>query len=235
MKTLGIGMVGARWGGARIQHANYQNLPPGLVEIRGVCTRSRESAESFARDKGVAFATNDFVALLARENIDVIDVCTPPASRHEIPIGAIADALHFAIGDSRCATRWARAAQELRIRVEAESSACEDAWFGIGQGLVSKFRPDPVMTPLSQEAPEARLHTQARIPPLPIAAISRTSPGLSVSGTRLSQTLLLFSDITATAFCRAGSPMPPICLLCPIKTRAALGHAGILPGGDWIR
>jgi len=85
MKTLGIGMVGARWG-ARMHHANIQNLPPGLVEIRGVCSLTRKSAETFANDTGTVFATDDFDALLAREDIDVIDICTPPASHHEIAI-----------------------------------------------------------------------------------------------------------------------------------------------------
>jgi hypothetical protein len=49
MKTLGIGIVGARYG-ARMHHANFQKLPHGLVEIRGVCSRTMESAEFFARD-----------------------------------------------------------------------------------------------------------------------------------------------------------------------------------------
>jgi hypothetical protein len=46
MKTLGIGMVGARWG-ARMHHSNYRYLPPGLVEIRGVCSRSRIDDHSY--------------------------------------------------------------------------------------------------------------------------------------------------------------------------------------------
>ncbi len=81
MKTLGIGMVGARWG-ARMHQANYQFLPPGLIEIRGVCSLTQKSAEAFARDTGVAFATDNIDELLTREDIDVIDICTPPASHH---------------------------------------------------------------------------------------------------------------------------------------------------------
>ena len=94
MKTLGIGMVGARWG-ARMHHANMQSLPPGLMEIRGVCSRTRESAEAFASDIGVVFATDDFDALLARADIDVIDICTPPASHHEIAIRAAEAGKHI--------------------------------------------------------------------------------------------------------------------------------------------
>jgi len=92
--SLGIGMVGARWG-ARMHYANYQNLPPGRVEIRGVCARTLESAESFARDTGVGFATDDLDALLARKDIDAIDVCTPPALHHEIAIRAAEAGKHI--------------------------------------------------------------------------------------------------------------------------------------------
>jgi predicted dehydrogenase len=87
MKTLGIGIVGARYG-ARMHNANYRKLSPGLVEIRGVCSRTRESAVAFAQDADVAFVTDDLNALLSREDIDVIDICTSPASHHEIAIRA---------------------------------------------------------------------------------------------------------------------------------------------------
>jgi len=87
MKTLGIGMVGARYG-ARMHLANYAKLPRDLVEIRGVCARSRESADTFAKDARVAFVTDDYDSLLARKDIDVVDICTPPALHHEFAIRA---------------------------------------------------------------------------------------------------------------------------------------------------
>ncbi|HXI84634.1 MAG TPA: Gfo/Idh/MocA family oxidoreductase [Verrucomicrobiae bacterium] len=82
MKRLGIGIVGARYG-ARMHLANYAKLPRDLVEIRGVCSRTKESAAAFAKEAQVAFVTNDYDALLARKDIDVIDICTPPALHHE--------------------------------------------------------------------------------------------------------------------------------------------------------
>lgn len=93
-KILGIGMVGARYG-ARMHYANFQKLPPGLVEIRGVCSLTMESAAAFARDTGVAFVTDDLNELLAREDIDVIDICTPPASHHDIAIMAAKAGKHI--------------------------------------------------------------------------------------------------------------------------------------------
>ena len=57
MKTLGIGLVGARYG-ARMHLANYAKLPRELVEIRGVCSRTKESAAALARDAQIAFVTD---------------------------------------------------------------------------------------------------------------------------------------------------------------------------------
>jgi predicted dehydrogenase len=92
--TLGIGMVGARYG-ARMHHANYMNLPPGLVEIRGVCSLTEQSAAAFALDTGVSFVTTELDKLLAREDIDVIDICTPPESHHKIAIKAAEAGKHI--------------------------------------------------------------------------------------------------------------------------------------------
>src|SRR5690606_8177149 len=93
-KTLGIGLVGTRYG-ARMHHANYMNLVPGLIEIRGVCSLTQESAEAFARDMEVPFVTTELDKLLALEDIDVIDICTPPASHHEIAIKAAEAGKHI--------------------------------------------------------------------------------------------------------------------------------------------
>ena len=94
MKTLGIGIVGARYG-ARMHYANFQKLPHGLVEIRGVCSLTMESAESFAQDAEVAFVTTNLDELLDREDIDIIDICTPPATHHEIAIRAAEKGKHI--------------------------------------------------------------------------------------------------------------------------------------------
>ncbi len=94
MKTLGIGFVGAKYG-ARMHYENYKKLPQGLIEIRGICSRTPESAETLARDIGVSFATDNLDALLARKDIDVIDICTPPATHHEIAIRAAEAGKHI--------------------------------------------------------------------------------------------------------------------------------------------
>jgi predicted dehydrogenase len=87
MKTLGVGLVGARYG-ARMHLANYAKLPPDLVEIRGVCSRTKESGAAFAKDAKTAFVTDNYDALLKRNDIDVVDLCVPPALHHEFAIRA---------------------------------------------------------------------------------------------------------------------------------------------------
>jgi predicted dehydrogenase len=87
MKTLGIGLVGARFG-ARMHLANYARLPRDLVEIRAICSKTRESADALAQEARIAFATDDFDSLLTREDIDVVDLCVPPALHHEFAIRA---------------------------------------------------------------------------------------------------------------------------------------------------
>jgi predicted dehydrogenase len=87
MKNLGIGLVGARYG-ARMHLANYAKLSRDVVEIRGICSRSKESGASLAQKHKIPFVTDDFNALLARPDIDVVDICTPPALHHEFAIRA---------------------------------------------------------------------------------------------------------------------------------------------------
>jgi predicted dehydrogenase len=87
MKTLGIGLVGARHG-ARMHLANYARLPRDLVAIRGICSRTKESGGALAREAQVAFVTDDYASLLARKDIDVVDICVPPTLHHEFAIRA---------------------------------------------------------------------------------------------------------------------------------------------------
>src|SRR5580698_5652499 len=94
MKTLGLGLVGARYG-ARMHLANYAALPEGQVEVRGICSRTRESAEALAREAKLPFVTDDFDALLARKDIAVIDICVPPALHHEFAIRAAEAGKHI--------------------------------------------------------------------------------------------------------------------------------------------
>src|SRR3954462_11745743 len=96
MKPLGIGMVGARYG-AKMHLANYAGLPAGSVVVHGVCSRSRESAQALAQSHAIPFVTDDFDALLARPEIEVIDLCVPPALHHTFAIRAADAGKHLLV------------------------------------------------------------------------------------------------------------------------------------------
>ena len=94
LKALGIGLAGARFG-ARMHIANYAGLPPGSVEVRGICSRTGKTAEMLAGEAKIPFVTEDFGSLLARPDIDVIDICVPPALHHEFAIRAAEAGKHI--------------------------------------------------------------------------------------------------------------------------------------------
>jgi predicted dehydrogenase len=94
MKTLGIGLVGARHG-AKMHLANYLKLSRDVAEVRGICSLTRETAAALAQEHGIPFVTHDFDALLARPDIEVVDICAPPALHHEFAIRAASAGKHI--------------------------------------------------------------------------------------------------------------------------------------------
>jgi predicted dehydrogenase len=94
MTSIGIGLLGARYG-ARLHLANYAHLPPGLVEVRAVCSQNGDSARALAKEANIPFATADYAALLGRDDIDVVDICTPPALHHVCAIQAAEAGKHI--------------------------------------------------------------------------------------------------------------------------------------------
>ncbi len=94
MKPIGIGLVGARYG-AKMHLANFAALPPGTVEVRGICSRTRETAVALAAEAKIPFVTDDLDALLARPDIEVVDLCVPPALHHIFAIRAAAAGKHI--------------------------------------------------------------------------------------------------------------------------------------------
>src|SRR5262245_5464795 len=96
MKSLRIGMVG--YGGiGRVHAMAYRDivyhyaLPAAAIQIVGVATGHRESAQKAAAEIGCEFYTADYHDLLAREDIDLIDCCTPN-NAHEAILVAAAEA-----------------------------------------------------------------------------------------------------------------------------------------------
>jgi predicted dehydrogenase len=100
MKKLGIGMIG--YGGIGRVHALayralpfYYGFPAEVINIVGVATTHRETAEKAAREIGCSVWTTDYHELLARDDIDLIDCCVPNYRHEEIVTAAAAVGKHI--------------------------------------------------------------------------------------------------------------------------------------------
>ena len=100
MPKIRIGLIG--YGGiGRVHAAAYRaipfhyGLPAESIKIAGVATTRRETAERAASEIGCDFYTDDYRVLLARDDIDAVDICTPNNSHHEIVLAAAAAGKHI--------------------------------------------------------------------------------------------------------------------------------------------
>lgn len=76
-RRIGIGVVGV--GGV----ASYAHLPSYAahgLDVRGLCDVDGAVLAAVAQRFGIAFTTADVASLAARDDIDVIDVATPPST-----------------------------------------------------------------------------------------------------------------------------------------------------------
>jgi predicted dehydrogenase len=96
--TLNIGMVGHAFMGATHSYG-WRNAPrvfdlplePRLVAVAGT---SKERTAAAAKRLGWEESTTDWRELISREDIDVIDICTPSDSHREIAVAALAAGKH---------------------------------------------------------------------------------------------------------------------------------------------
>lgn len=100
MPKIKIGLIG--YGGiGRVHAAAYRaipfhyGLPADSIEIAGVATTRRETAARAAAEIGCDFFTDDYRELLARADIDAVDICTPNNSHYEIVLAAAAAGKHI--------------------------------------------------------------------------------------------------------------------------------------------
>lgn len=96
--TLGVGMVGYSFMGAVHSHAwrtvhRVFDLPvnPAMV---AVCGRNRDATQHAADTYGWDSIETDWRELVARPDIQIIDICTPGSSHAEIAIAALAAGKH---------------------------------------------------------------------------------------------------------------------------------------------
>jgi predicted dehydrogenase len=87
MKRIGIGLIGCGFIAELHMHA-YRRVFGVAPEVRAVASRS-DSATAFAHRFGIPVAVQDWHALLDDPEIDVIDICTPPALHAEMVVASV--------------------------------------------------------------------------------------------------------------------------------------------------
>ncbi|MBL8827369.1 MAG: Gfo/Idh/MocA family oxidoreductase, partial [Planctomycetaceae bacterium] len=80
-KPLNIGMIGYGFMGRAHTNAykrvnDFFDLPYRPV-LKAVCARDKEKAQAFADNWGYESVETDWEKLLARKDIDAVDICTP--------------------------------------------------------------------------------------------------------------------------------------------------------------
>ena len=93
-EKLGFGFIGA--GAIAHFHARAVAAARG-GRLVGVVSRRRTTAENFAREHGMGFATDDTHALLAQPGIDAVCITTPSALHLEPALAAIRAGKHLMI------------------------------------------------------------------------------------------------------------------------------------------
>jgi len=93
-KPLNIGMIGYGFMGRAHSNAyrkvnNFFNLEYRPV-LKAVCARDAEKAKAFAETWGYESVETDWKKLLARKDIDAVDICTPNNLHKEIALAAAA-------------------------------------------------------------------------------------------------------------------------------------------------
>ncbi len=87
------------------------------VEVVAICSASRDRAHGAAARFGIPRATDDYRELVGRDDVDLVDVCTPTRSHYDITIAAIEAGKHV-LCEKPVAMTAAEAA-EMADRAEA--------------------------------------------------------------------------------------------------------------------
>jgi predicted dehydrogenase len=86
-----VGLIGTGFG-TRV-HMPAMRADPG-IEVVAICSARRDRAEQAAEEWGVPFIASDYRELIARDDVELVDVCTPPDSHAEMTIAALEAGKH---------------------------------------------------------------------------------------------------------------------------------------------
>ncbi|MFO7633347.1 MAG: Gfo/Idh/MocA family oxidoreductase, partial [Caldilinea sp.] len=92
---IGYGGIGRVHGMAYRSLPFHYGLPADAIRIGGVATTRTETAQAAAAELGCASWTADYRELLARPEIEVVDICVPNHVHAEIVEAAAAAGKHI--------------------------------------------------------------------------------------------------------------------------------------------
>ena len=139
-KPLNIGLVGYGFMG-RTHSNGYKRVNDFFPDVehrpvlKAICARNEERANAFAGQWGFESVETDWQALVARDDIDAIDICTPNDTHASIAIAA-AEAGKMVL----CEKPLARTAEESEPMVEAVEKA------GVPNTVWYNYRRVPAVT-----------------------------------------------------------------------------------------
>jgi len=139
-KELRIGTIGRGFMGRT--HSNGYNRVPNFFPdlqyqpvLKAVCSRSEDKVKAFAEQWGYESYETDWKALIARDDIDAVDICTPNDTHAEIAIAA-AEAGKMIL----CEKPLARTLEESQKMVDAVEKA------GVANTVWYNYRRLPAVT-----------------------------------------------------------------------------------------
>lgn len=139
-KELRIGLIGCGLMG-RTHSNGYKRIGDFFPELeyrpvlKTVCARSKDKVQKFADQWGYESVETDWKAVIARDDIDAIDICTPNDTHAEIAIAAAAAGKMIL-----CEKPLARTLAEAKSMVEAIENA------GVHNTVWYNYRRIPAVT-----------------------------------------------------------------------------------------
>jgi predicted dehydrogenase len=152
---LGIGMVGYAFMGAA--HSQAWRTAPAFFDLplrprmSAICGRNETAASEVARRFGWESVETDWHALLTRDDIDVIDICTPGNTHAEIAIAALEAGKHVL-----CEKPLANTVAEAEAMAAAAATAAER---GVRAMVGFTYRRTPAVALARRLVAEGRLGT----------------------------------------------------------------------------
>ena len=92
MAKVRVGLVGCGFA-AELHMHGYKRVYGVDAAVTAVAARG-DAVVDFARKHGIRDTHRDFRALLADKEIDVMDICTPPAAHAEMIVAAVGAGKH---------------------------------------------------------------------------------------------------------------------------------------------